>query len=247
MRHRRLAFLLLGCFAAGLAHAQTETLGLNSSELFHRGMNALSGVGVSRSDFAALDYLHRSAELGHAPAQTVLGFLYDTGTVTTKDPAQALDWYKRAAQQDDALAEWLAGRLLYSGSVPPRDLNDASHWLEKSSAHDHPFGAYLLGMVFRERNDYAKAAVQFRKASTQGLPQAQQQLGLLLKQGRGVPENRFEAYVWLLLSSQAGNASAAAELPNLEADLGSNQVEQAKNRARDLMATTSRVVTAHGC
>ena len=210
-------------------------------------MNALIGSGGNRSDLVAIDSFHRAADLGYIPAQTVLGYLYETGQIVARDPDQALEWYERAAGQDDPLAEWLVGRLIYSGAVPPRDLNNASRWLEKSSAHGDPFGEYFLGMIFLERGAYAKAAEQFRKAATQGLPQAQQQLGMLLKQGRGVPEDKFGAYVLLRLSFEAGNQAVASDVHLLEAELGSNQAEQARNRVRELETTTRRAALAHGC
>lgn len=246
-RIRLLAVAGLVCLASSLLFSQTTTLGANAPILFDRGMNALLGPGASRSDLIALDSLHRSSDLGYAPAQTVLGYLYETGQIVQRDPDQALEWYERAAGQDDPLAEWLVGRLIYLGAVPPRDLNNASRWLEKSAAHDNPFGEYLLGKILLERGSSAKAAEQFRKAAAQGLPQAEQQLGLLLKQGRGVDEDKFQAYVLLRVSYDAGNQSAGPDLQTLESDLGSNQVEQAKNRARTLATMTRRAAVAHGC
>jgi TPR repeat protein len=248
MPHRLAALSLLWCAVCSLLFAQTATLGLDPAALFDKGMNALMGSGVSRSDLNALDYFHRSADLGYAPAQVVLGYFYDTGTIVSAEPAQALTWYKKAAEQDDRLAEWLVGRLIYTGgTAAPRDLNEAIKWLQKAAAHDDPFAAYLLGNIFLERGQYLRAADSFRKAAVQGLPQAQQKLGLLLKKGLGVAENKYEAYVWLLLSFEAGNQAVAADLHALEADLGGNSVEQAKNKARELQGSATRTVAAHGC
>ena len=129
----------------------------------------------------------------------------------------------------------------------PRDLNAAQSWLQKSANQGDPFGQYLLGMVLLERNDYSKAGDSFQKAATQGLPQAQQQLGELLKQGHGVNQDKFEAYVWLLVSFDAGNQAVAADLSALEGDLGSNRVEEAKTKARDLERSVSRAVVSRGC
>ena len=247
MRHR-LAVLVVFCSCALVpSRAQTDTLGLNAPQLFNKGMNALLGSSASRNDVTALDSFHRSAELGYAPAQVVLGYLYQTGTIVTAEPMQAFDWYKRAAGQDDPLAEWLVGYMIYTGAVPPRDLNEASLWFQKAAAHNDPFGEYLLGRVKLDRKDYPGAAIWLQKAAIQGVPQAQQQLGLLLLQGRGVPEDRFGAYVWLLLSSETSHRSLNYDLQALEADLGSNQVEQAKSKARELEASYNRTVVAHGC
>ncbi|HVO82572.1 MAG TPA: tetratricopeptide repeat protein [Terriglobales bacterium] len=210
-------------------------------------MNALIGVGVSQNDLDAIDYFRRSADLGYPPAQVVLGYFYDTGFRVTQNSTEAADWYKKAAKLDDRLAEWLLGRLYFTGNGIPRDLSAAETWLQKAADQNDPFGEYLLGMAKLERNDYPKAAELFRKAAVQGLPQAQQQLGELYKQGRGVNADKFEAYVWLLLSFEAGNQTVANELQELEAALGTNKVEQAKTKARDLQQTVTRAVVAHGC
>lgn len=248
MRHRFPALLLL-CFGLSLAsaHAQTSTLGLNAPRLFDKGMNTLIGVGVSQNDLDAIDYFRRSAELGYPPAEVVLGYFYDTGFRLSQNSGEAADWYKKAAKQDDRLAEWLLGRLYFAGNGLPRDLSAAETWLQKAANQNDPFGEYLLGMARLERNDYPKAAELFRKAAGQGLPQAQQQLGELYKQGQGVNADKFEAYVWLLLSFEAGNQSVSNELQELEAALGSNKVEEAKTKARDLQQTVTRAVVAHGC
>src|SRR5271170_6683790 len=126
MRQRLAVFVLFCLGAASLGHAQTDTLGLNAPQLFDKGMNALLCSPASRNDVTALDSFHRAAELGYAPAQVVLGYLYQTGRFVAPEPMQAFDWYKRAAGQDDPLAEWLVGYMIYTGAVPPRDLNEAS-------------------------------------------------------------------------------------------------------------------------
>jgi len=248
VRNRGFAiFVMLVVLGCTLAAAQTTTSGLNPPELFEKGMNALEGSSATHSGANAIEYFRRSAELGFAPAQVVLGFLYETGRTTTADPREALEWYNKAALQNDPLAQWLVGRMIYLGVVPPRDLNDASTWLEKSSAQGNPFAAYLLGRIALERNNYARSADQFRKASEQGLPQAQRQLAILLRDGRGVPLDQFEAYVWMLVSYDGGLRTVRTDLQALEAELSSSQLEQAKSKARDLEASVTRSVVSHGC
>jgi len=244
---RQVCFLLCMCCVVGLVPVSSQTVGLNAPQLFQKGMNALTGSNVSRNDQNAFDYFRHSAELGYAPAQVVLGYFYETGRATAPEPRQALDWYKKAGEQDDALAQWLAGRLIDKGDAAVRDLNEAEVWLQKSAAHDNPFAEYLLGMIRLERQDYPSAAGWFRKAAEQGLPQAQAQLGLLLKDGRGVNQDKFEAYVWLLVSSDVGNHSVASTLQSLEADLGSNRIEQAKTEAAARELRVTRSVVANGC
>jgi uncharacterized protein len=245
MRHRVsivIIFLLLGSLST-----YAQTIGLNAPQLFDKGMNALIGTGLSRNDLNAVDYIRRSAELGYAPAQVVLGSFYDTGFRVSQNSGEAADWYKKAAKQDDRLADWLLGRLYYTGNGIPRDLNAAEVWLAKAADQDDPFGEYFLGLIKLERNDYPRAAEFFRKAAMQGLPQAQQQLGELLRQGQGGGVDKFQAYTWLLLSFEGGKEAVANDLQALEAELGSNKVEEAKTKARELQRSATRAVASHGC
>ena len=246
MRRALISIFPLCWLLTSATFAQTGTLGLNATQLYEKGMNSLLGAGISRNNLNAVDYFRRSAELGYPQAQVALGYFYDTGSVVAQDSKQAADWYKKAARQDDRLADWLLGRLYYTGRVP-RDLNAAESWLQKSANQGDPFGQYLLGLIRLERNDYPKAADWFRKAAMQGLPQAQQHLGELLKQGQGVNEDKFEAYVWLLVSFDAGNQTVATELAALEANLGSKRVDEAKTKAQDLEQMVMRAVVSRGC
>jgi TPR repeat protein len=245
MRFVVISALLLGVLSVPpVSHAQSP----NASRLYEMGMNALTAVGPDRDNQGALDNIRHSAQLGYPPAEVLLGYIYETGSIATKDPAQAAEWYKKAAMQDDQLGEWLLGRLILTGEVP-KDLTEAARWLQKSAAHNDAFGQYLLGKVKLEHQDYTQAAQMFRKAAMQGLPQAQLQLGLLLKQGQGVNPDKSEAYTWLVMSYDAGNQSAtvANNLAQLDAELGNAGVNQAKSKARDLEPTTNRVVVAKGC
>jgi TPR repeat protein len=247
---RNLEFTMLvicSVLVCAASPGQTAASGLNAKELFEKGMNALEGSTATRSGQNAIDYFHRSADLGFAPAQVALGYLYETGRITTSDPREALELYKKAAQQNDPLAQWLVGRVIYLGAVPPRDLNEATGWLEKSSAHGDPFAEYLLGKIALERNDYTRAADRFRQAAQQGLPQAQRQLAILLRDGQGAPLDKVEAYVWMLVSYDGGLKANSTDLQGLEAELGSAQLERAKTRARALESSTARSVVAHGC
>ena len=151
MRCRLPSLLLICLLLSRAAFTQTSTLGLNAPQLFEKGMNSLMGVGVSRNDLNAVDYLRRSAELGYPPAQVALGYFYDTGSVVSQDSGQAADWYKKAAKQDDRLADWLLGRLYYNGNGIPRDLNAAESWLQKAANQGDPFGQQLLGLIRLEK------------------------------------------------------------------------------------------------
>ncbi|HYX67937.1 MAG TPA: tetratricopeptide repeat protein [Terriglobales bacterium] len=249
MRTLCTGLLLLSLVLASRLFAQEPQggPGPSAAQLYHTGMNFLTGTGVSRSDTQGEAALRRSATQGYAPAQVALGLLYESGQVVVQNPGEAASWYRKSADQGNKLAEWSLGRLYYSGSGVPRDLDQAARWLQKAADQGDPFGAYLLGRIKQERGDFPGAVPEYRRAARQGLPQAQQRFGELLMAGEGVPKDDFEAYVWLLVSFQNGNQAVATDLQQLEGSLGSAAVEQAKSKARDLFDSTARTVVAGGC
>jgi hypothetical protein len=236
--------LLLGLVLSAAAFGQTN---LNAPRLFELGMDALTGVGPGRDTVAAMDYFRKSADLGYPLAEIALGYYYEVGGLVPVDPAQAVEWYKKAAKQDDRVGDWVLGRMYFTGAGTARDLAQAQVVLQRSANQDDPFGEHLLGLVLLERGQYGPAAKLFEKAALQGLPQAQQQLGKLLKDGKGLPADKLQAYVWMLASYDAGNTADTTDILQLQTDLGATLVEQAKNKARDLEQTANRVVNAKGC
>lgn len=214
--------------------------------LYERGMDAITGVGSTRNDAEGADYFRRSAELGYGPAEIALGYYYETGTVIAKDPNKALDLYRKAAQTGDPLAAWLIGRIYLLGSGVPQDPDAAQKWFKISAGQNNAYGAYYLARLMTER-DPTKAAALYKIAADQGLPQAQYYYGKALAGGRGVATDRLNAYIWLVVASDAGYAVARQELAELGGSLNLNQLEEAKAKAHELEQVVIRAVTSRGC
>jgi uncharacterized protein len=216
--------------------------------LYERGMDAITGVGTSRNDTLGIDYFRRSAALGYGPAQIALGYYYETGSFVARDPGQALDLYRKAAQQGDPLAGWLAGRIYFIGGGVPRDLDAAQKWLKIAAGQNNAFGAYYLGRLMADR-DYTKAPKLYKIAADEGLPQAQYFYAKALRDGRGIAQDPFTAYVWYSIAVAAGYTAANSDLNDLDrsGSLTLDQITQAKAQARDLEQVVIRAVTAHGC
>jgi len=216
--------------------------------LYERGMDAITGVGPTRNDLQGIDFFKRSADLGYGPAQIALGYYYETGTVVAGSQSDSVDLYKKAARQGDPLAAWLAGRRYFLGSGIPRDPEAAQKWLKMAADQNNAFGAYYLGRLMADR-DYTKAPALYKIAAEQGLPQAQYFYGKALKDGRGVAQDRFTAYVWLTIAVDAGYAAAGTDLGELDGGgfLTTAQISEAKAKARDMEQVVIRAVTARGC
>lgn len=240
---RRVLLFLIFVLLGNAAFAQS-----NSPEaLYDRGIDAITGVGPSQNDVLGIDYFRRSAELGYGPAQIALAYYYETGAVATGTQSQAIDLYRKAAQQGDPLAGWIIGRHYFLGNGVPRDLDAAQKWLKLSADQNNAYGAYYLGRMMADR-DYTKAPRLFKIAADQGLPQAQYFYAKTLKDGRGIAQDRFTAYVWYLVAADAGYAAANADIGDLNrSDLTTDQISQARVKAHDLEQVVIRAVTARGC
>jgi TPR repeat protein len=236
--------VLLSVMASLPALAQSSS----PDSLYERGMDAITGVGPSRNDSLGVDYFRRSSDLGYGPAQIALAYYYETGTFLARDPGQAMDLYRKAAQQGDPLAGWMAGRLYFLGSGVPRDLDTARKWLKLAADQNNAYGAYYLGRLMADR-DYTKAPALYKIAADQGLPQAQYFYAKALKDGRGIPQDRLTAYVWYAIASDAGYAAAGSDLGELNTGgyLTTDQISDARAKARDLEHVVIRAVTARGC
>lgn len=243
MRKLPLVFLSLSC-AVTVALAQGPPLHVTPEQLFNAGMNAFTGEANTRDPAVAREYFRRSADKGFVPAQVVLGYLYDTATTVPASYQDAASWYRKAADRGDSLAQWLLGRLYLNGSLPQDDFA-AERWLTPAANQDNPFAAYLLGRLMLAR-DYTKAPRWLRIAAEQGLPQAQYLFAKALADGRGVAQDRFQAYVWFLVAFDAGYP-AGNDLSSLNAVLSPDQIDQAKAKARRLEDSVTRSIAAHGC
>ena len=92
------------------------------------------------SAFSRQDYLAASrafiplAERGSAPAQTYLGYMFETGRGVPQNYTESAMWYRRAAEQGDSLAQYSLGLLYDRGQGVPQDIVEASKWLNLSTA-----------------------------------------------------------------------------------------------------------------
>jgi len=228
-----------------------STIGIAQSTspeaLYDRGVDAITGVGPTQNDSLGIDYFRRSADLGFGPAQVALAYYYETGTVVTGSQSQAIDGDRSGAQERGPRAGWLVGRQYFLGNGVPRDPDAAQKWLKLSADQNNAFGAYYLGRLMADR-DFTKAPKLYKIAADQGLPQAQYFYAKTLKDGRGVPQDRFTAYIWYTIAADAGYAAAGADLGELNGgSLTLDQISEAKAKARDLEQVVIRAVTARGC
>jgi uncharacterized protein len=169
-------------------------------------------------DYASIVTLLRaSISQGYAPAQCLLGYLYQGGLGVPRDYAKAAANYRAAALQGYTTAENNLANLYQAGLGVPKNLRAAFQWYQSAAQHGDAAGERNLGALYYRglgaHRDFLQAAKWFRAAADQGDAEAEHDLGFLYYKGLGVPVDYSAAAHWEDLAARQGE-------PNAEADLG---------------------------
>ena len=182
---------------------------------YYLGLMRLGGLGATRDEGKAADYLGRAAAQNHAQAQALLGALYLQGRGVPKDEAQGADLVRRAAESGLASAQHAMGQLLADGRGGlPKDPATAAQWF-KAAADQNYVPAYCwLGELASRENNAVEAVGWWRKGAARGERNCQFLLGRAYLEGKGgLPRDLNEAVAWV-------RRAANQRLPAAQAALG---------------------------
>lgn len=93
---------------------------------------------------AAMPALKRAADAGHAPAQSLYGYILDRAEYNE----EAAQYFRRAAEQGDADGQYGLGILHASGEGVARDPGAAREWLERAGTQGHALAVVALSQAF---------------------------------------------------------------------------------------------------
>ena len=98
-------------------------------------------------------------------------------------------------------------------------------------------GDYLADiMLWRNDPDLAQ---HVEKLAREGALNAQYVMGLICAEGRGVEQDEIEAYAWLTVAAENGDADARLLRTVVAANMSAPQVESGCRRAAELQALLS--------
>ena len=124
----------------------------------------------------------RAAEQGDTEAQFWLGVAYEQNWFGTVDHQEALKWFQRAAEGGDPDAQVALGQKYEDGEDVERNYKLAAEWFRRAAEHVPDLG---------------------------GAGQGRNRLGLLYREGLGVPLDYVRAYFWFSLSGPEENITEA--------------------------------------
>jgi TPR repeat protein len=147
------------------------------------------------------------------------------------DPAVREDLQRQAESGDMAAQFALATALL--GQKPPRP-EEGMRWLlaaAKQGDDQIQFSYAKNLLVFRGAKAGKEATQWFTRSAQQGNDEAQYCLGMILYEGKLVPEDRVAAAQWILLAAAAKNSDARYLLKELQLFLTAGELAEARKRA----------------
>jgi len=130
-----------------------------------------------------------------------------------RDFKTALQELMLEAQRGNAVAQFHVGRMYDDGNGVVRDYQQAAHWYRKAALQGHAEAQFSYAKLNQwgrgGPKDYKAAATWYKRAANQGYLDAQVSLGNLNAEGGpGLKQNLTEAWKWLDIAANGGDAGA---------------------------------------
>ena len=161
-------------------------------------------ISGEMSDYSgAFELIRKAAELGDAPAQRYMGYLYDPDCFPNEMP----EWFQKAAKQRTALGD----------DVDP--LEWALKWFLKAAEQGESYAQRRLGDYYfwgwYVQQDYTEAVKLYRMAAKQGNISAQDMLAYMFTSGYEAYLDKTEDEKWLRMAAERGNKDAKEVLKRI--------------------------------
>ncbi len=169
---------------------------------------------ISRDAEKARKWFERAAKQGVAEAHFFLGEIYAQGDGIAQDLNRAVAEWDRAAQAGIAEAEYSLGIYFLDKE---HDNSRGIMWCKRAADHAHVKASLLLGKMYAQgyeslSPDMHEAAKWYLRAAEGGNSQAQYIYGLMCLTGSGVPLDKEQGLLWIMLSAGQNNRSAIRQL-----------------------------------
>jgi len=176
--------------------------------------------GVSKNVMRSFELMTFSAQQGNAAATGGLGYFYANGMVVAKDAGKALEWFRKAADKGDPVAQLNLGNMLAEGKGIQTNEAEGRKWIKAAADQGQPDASYAMGAIYYfgsygQSVDFNEAYPYLLKAAEAGHPVAQNMVGVMLENGRGVQMDADQAEKWYRKSANQGNLKAQGNLGRL--------------------------------
>ncbi len=199
----------------------------------------LWGSGVPTNEKLALKLLNEAAAEGSGLAACYLGNFYAFGIGVPVDQAAAERWYRKGVALHDPLAEFDLGTLMFDGANHTHDLSAAASFFRESAADGYVPAMHSLGLLLVRNPALARSPGEttelLSKAANAGSWRSSMLLGILARDGNGVPKDSTAAYYHFRVACLQGGDEPkkflATDLQILSIRLGSFQAQTVGSEA----------------
>jgi uncharacterized protein len=168
----------------------------------------------------AIRYWTLASQQGSCQALIDLSSVFDRGAGVNVDPARAAEYVERAVACDptNGFYLWKLGDRFDTAKGVRRDCVAAARYFEQSLDYGYADAAVNLGYIYDKgcdsiaRDDHRAFQIYLLGAKL-GVPLAQNNVGAMLKHGRGVPAaDPARGYAWIKLAAMQGDDLAMKNL-----------------------------------
>ena len=135
---------------------------------YHLGKAYQDGLGVLPDDEVANEWFRRSAAIGDAQSQYMLGKLLQE----QRRMSEAASWYERACKSGNQYAQYRLGKICLLGDGIPKDIKRAVQLLSASANQGNQYAQYVLGKLYlqgkEEGQDQDAAEYWLTRSAAQG-------------------------------------------------------------------------------
>lgn len=210
------------------------------------GVAYIWGLGVRKDPAFAAKLFREAAVRGSGTGACYLGDSYFMGLGVPKDESEAIRWFERGAKLHNPAAEFNLALILAKkdrGQYAKR-----VEFLRASAAAGYVPAKHQLGLLITNQPELAASRGEnialLEEAAADGFWRSSVVLGILARDGRGVPKDREAAYLHFRIAVLQGGANAATLLANDIRSL-SSELTEAKIQSLDAKATAWMQTHSH--
>ena len=198
--------------------------------------------GVRKNAARSMELMKAAADQGHAEAMGGVGYFYASGTAVPKDDAVALTWFRKGAEAGGAKAQLNLGKMLAEGKGTEKNELEGRKWIKTAADQGQVDAAFAMGQILYfgdigQEVDYKAAYPYLLIAAEAGHPDAQNIIGVMLENAKGVDTDTALAEQWYRKAAKQGHTKAQSNLGRI---LG----PETDDRARRLESLTWLLVAS---
>ena len=204
------------------------------------GVAFLLGVSVTKDPAMAEDLFRQAYAQGNGLAACYLGEMHFRGIGVERDESAGERWYESGAKLHDPRAEFQLANLLWRRQKNESELKRAIKLLHESAGAGMVAAKHQLGVILVKKPELAASAQEapalLKEAAEAGEWRSSVALGLLSRDGIGVPADPGTAYYHYRVAALQGGDDAlrvvASDLESIASRLGPEQVATIDGKAK---------------